>query len=164
MPLSPEQRRVMDIHIKSNTVYNWHTSGTNSGPARTFIIDRVQRIMDSGGNHDLFLPNCFIECEASSFWFKIARIASDGVEFGWHELEYGPPISREDRKQRYVYTWTFKGKTFKFYTKTLNDGYKPDLVWYVCACNGGVNCNDGNNSSDDSGEDTESDEILLWVA
>ena len=169
MPLSAEQRRLMDIHIKSNTVYNWHTSGTNSEPARAFIIDKVQKIMDSGGNHDLFLPNCFIECDNSNFWFRIARIAAGGVEFGWHELEYGPPIShsdrtdrtdRTDRKQRYVYTWTFQGGTYKFYTKTLNDGHSPDLVWYVCAYDGGVN---GGNSDEDSGEDTESDEILLWT-
>ena len=173
MPLSREQRRRMDIHIQSNTIYNWHMSGTNSESARTFIVDRVERSMDSGGVHDLFLPNCFIECDISNFWFRMAAIASGGEDFGWHELEYGPPISRDDLRQRYVYTWTFQGWTYKFYTKTLNDGHVPELVWYVCRgsrCLDCLNCSNRLETSLDdsgidnieSGNDTDSEEIMLW--
>ncbi len=84
MPLPREQRRLMDIQIQSNTIYNWNMSGTNIASARTFIMDHMENIMDSGGIHDLFLPNCFIECDNSNFWFRIAATASGDADFGWH--------------------------------------------------------------------------------
>lgn len=86
-----------------------------------------------------------------------------GVNY-WHELEYGVPINSEDLRQRYVYTWIYKGDTYRFYTKTLNDGCYPELVWYVGKAVGGMSKGQTNMDVDDddvdSLYDTDSEEIL----
>jgi hypothetical protein len=135
MPLSDEQRRLLDVHIRYNTIYDWHIIGTHSDTSRSFIIDSVEKAMDTkrGIVRDLFLPNSFINgCDCDCFFHRIAVIASGGGDFGWHEIDFGPPLSRSDHRQRYVFTWTLRGEVIRFYTKTLNDGYQPELVWYVC--------------------------------
>ena len=62
MPLSPEQRRTMDIHIRSNTAFN-RQADTDYYTGRNFIIDSMERLLDSTLNltRDLFLPNSFID-------------------------------------------------------------------------------------------------------
>ena len=154
MPLTRKQKEVMDMHIRSNTIYDWHGYGTDSSLSRSNIIRSIEEVLDSDCSLkcDLFLPNCFINgCENSRFWFKMAAIASSNVVSDWHELEYGGPLGREDLRQRYVYTWAFKGDTYRFYTKQLNDGYRPELVWYVGTSKGDA----------DSSDDTDTDEIML---
>lgn len=150
----------MDIHLRSNTIYHWHAFGTDSMSGRGYIINAVENVVDSIGScsRDLFLPNCFIDgCRNATFWFKMAAIICDyGVVEGWHELEYGAPLSQEDLHQRYVYTWNFKGETYRFYTKTLNDGYFKELVWYVGKSPG---CCENVDSSDE----TDEEDILLRV-
>ncbi len=158
MPLTESQRRSMDAHLRSNTIYHWHAFGTDSVRGRVYIINAVERAMDSAHDyrHDLFLPNCFIDgCSNASFWFKMAAIMCEyaGLE-GWHEMEFGPPLSQDDRHERYVYTWIFKGDTYRFYTKTLNDGYFKELVWYIGKSVAG---------DVDSSEDTDREEVLLRV-
>ncbi len=158
MPLSDEQRRLLDIHIRSNTVYDWHVSGMHGDSVRTYIIDSVERVVYCKRCivRDLFLPNSFINgCDAGRFWFRIAAIASGCEEFGWHELEYGPAISRDDPRQRYVFTWTLKGEAFRFYTKRLVDNDGKELVWYVGK---GAPIED----DIDSGDETDKEEIILW--
>ena len=145
MPLTPEQRRTMDIHLRSNTAYNMHTDGYTG---RNFIIDSMERLLDSDRNmtRDLFLPNSFIDGCNSSFWFKMASIMCGGSSGSsglsdWHELQYGSLRARE----RYVYTWTFRGDTYRFYTRVL---HVKELVWYI------------NKSTDEeSGGDTDTEEI-----
>jgi hypothetical protein len=135
MPLSSEQRRKLDICIRSNTIYEFQVVGTNSLSGRSYIINIIEQALDAAVSLrcDLFLPNCFINgCQNSIFWYKIAAIVccKSGVN-DWHELEYGPALSRCDPRQRYVYTWTLKGDTYRFYTKKLCDGCYPELVWYI---------------------------------
>lgn len=157
MPLSSEQRRVMDIHIQSNTIYDWHWVGTESTSGRLYIIRSIEQVLDSNSSLkcDLFLPNCFINgCENSTFWFKMAAIASSYQVEDWHEMEYGAPLGREDLRQRYVYTWSFKGDSYKFYTKQLHNGSYPELVWYVGTTKGDI----------DSSDDTDSEDIMLHLA
>lgn len=135
----------MDIHLRSNTAYNMHTNGYTG---RNFIIDSIERLLDSDRNmsRDLFLPNSFIDCCNSSFWFKMASIMC-GQLSDWHELQYGPRLSRQDLRERYVYTWTFRGNTYRFYTRVLRRGMK-ELVWYI------------NKSTDgESGGDTDTEDI-----
>ena len=151
MPLTGEQRRIMDIHIKANTVYNWHVSGMESEPARKFIISSMERLVDSKKDmtRDLFLPDCFIDgCENSTFWYRIASILSgDAGVKDWHELEWGGRPT-----QRYVYTWTLGGESYRFYTKRLCSGYVKELVWYI-----GKSCGGG------SDDDTDTEDVMLQV-
>ena len=161
MPLSSEQRRIMDIHVRSNTIYDWHGFGTESAAGRAYIIGSIEQALDSVNSfrQDLFLPNCFINgCENSNFWYRMAAIVSakDGVE-DWHELEYGAPLNIEDHRQRYVYTWTFKGDVYRFYTKTLSDGSYPELVWYV------GKSTESTDGDIDSADDTDTDGIVLHI-
>lgn len=158
MPLSDEQKRLMDIHIKSNTVYYWHAFGADSVSGRGYIIDSIERAIDSVGSfqRDLFLPNCFIDgCENARFWFKMAAITCGGCGVGdWHELEYGNPISTEDCRQRYVYTWTLHRDIYRFYTKQLKDDFGCELVWYISK---------GSEDGADSSDDTDTEDIMLRV-
>ena len=152
MPLSPEQRRIMDIHIRSNTAYNRIDTDYYTG--RNFIIDSMERAMDSLNlTRDLFLPNSFIDGCISSFWFKMASIMCAGGLSDWHELEYGAEsadLNRHDLRERYVYTWTDKGDTYRFYTRALRSGGVKELVWYI------------NKSTDqESGDDTDTEDIML---
>ena len=164
MPLTEAQRRQLDAHIRSNTIYHWHAFGADSTSGRGYIISSIERVVDSQSEsqtacqRDLFLPNCFIDgCENSRFWFKMAAIVC-GYEgpCGWHEVEFGVPINREDLRQRYVYTWGFKGGTYKFYTKTLRSDCGCELVWYF-----GKSA--GEDEDVDSGDETEDEDILLRV-
>ena len=158
MPFSDEQRRLLDIHIKSNTIYDWHVLGTHSDTSRSFIINSVEKAVDTERRvvRDLFLPNSFINgCECGCFFYRVAAIASGDEGFGWHEIDFGPPLSATDRRQQYVFTWTLKGEKLQFYTKQLVDSNVRELVWYIGK--GAHNENDV-----DSGDDTDSDEILLW--
>ncbi len=148
----------MDIHIRRNTLYHWHAFGADSTSGRGYIIDSVERVLNSEGScrRDLFLPNCFIDgLENARFWFKMAAIicGDEGVA-DWHVMEYGAPLSKEDLHQRYVYTWSLRGDEYKFYTKTLNDGYCRELVWYVCKLS---------RHQEDSADDTDEEEVLLRV-
>jgi hypothetical protein len=79
----------------------------------------------------------------------MAAIASSNEISDWHEMEFGAPLSKEDIRQRYVYTWKFKGDTYRFYTKQLNDGGYPELVWFIGASKQDI----------DSSDETDSDEI-----
>ena len=154
MPLSSEQMRSMDIHIRSNTIYGWPWDGASG---RLHIIRSIEQVMDSSGNLrcDLFLPNCFINgCENSAFWFKMAAIASSYEATDWHEIEYGPPLGTEDPRQRCVYSWSCRGDAYKFYTKQLHDERSPELVWFF----GATKCDI------DSSDETDSENIMLHLA
>lgn len=136
---------------------------------RVRIIDSIERCFDATHTFtcDLFLPNSFINGrENSDFWFRMATIAcSDGKVEDWHELEYGTPMNRDDLRQRYVYTFKLNGDTYRFYTKVLNDGCYPELVWYVGKAVGEAKNTVLEYSSFeddiDSGNDTDTDEISL---
>jgi hypothetical protein len=133
---------MLDGHLQGNTLYN-EPSGNFVYTARSYIIESVERLMDSGRTHirALSLPDSFIDGnERGVFWKKIATIASGEVDLeGWHEMEYGG---------RYVYTWVFEGSTFKFYTKTMPSG---KLVWFMCRLEP---------DEENSGCETDCDEIL----
>jgi hypothetical protein len=103
----------MDIHIRSNTVFNRQTD-TDYYTGRNFIIDSIERLLDSQQSltRDLFLLNSCIDWYNSSFWFKMASIMCAGGFSDWLELEYGPCLNRQDLRELYVYTWTFKGDTY----------------------------------------------------
>lgn len=153
MPLSPEQRRKMDIHIRSNTAFN-RQADTDYYTGRNFIIDSMERLLDSTLNltRDLFLPNSFIDGCISSFWLKMASIMCAGGFSDWHELEYGAGLNRHDLRERYVYTWTYKGDTYRFYTRVLRSGSMKELAWYI------------NKSTDQaSGDDTDTEDVMLQV-
>jgi hypothetical protein len=157
MPLSQEQRRTLDKHISSNTIYNWHTTGTDSYTARTYIIDCIDRLLDSSVDltRDLFLPNSFINgCCNSTFWFEVAAVVcgNKGVS-DWHEMEYGPPLNRDDAKQRYIYTWMLLSEQYRFYTRILNNGRYKELVWFVGK-------NTGRNEEWASGNETDPEDIM----
>jgi hypothetical protein len=155
MPLSQQQRRTLDRHIMANTIYNWDTSGTDY-TARTYIVDCMQRLLDSRVDltRDLILPNSFINgCCNSSFWFKMAAvICGDKGVSNWHEMEYGPSLNREDRKQRYIYTWMLLGEQYQFYTRTLSTGHVKELVWFMRKSTG---------SNEGSGNETEPEDIMV---
>jgi hypothetical protein len=139
----------MDIHIRANTIYCWHDFGTSNV---TRMVNTIEWVMNSQGScsRDLFLPNSFIDgCDRSNFWYRIAALVSDGVT-DWHELEYGAPLNRDDRRQRYVYTWTLEGSPYRFYTKKLNARSIPELVWYV-----------GKGGDCDSDCDTDNEDVML---
>jgi hypothetical protein len=157
MPLSAEQIHLLDIFLRANTfMYE-----------RKFMINEIEQALDSSCNFscDLFFPNCFIDGRKSSdFWFRVANImCSDEGVTDWHELEFGEPLSSYDLRQRYIYTWIYKGDTYRFYTKKLDDGNYPELVWYIGkSINGsnGVECVPGVDEDDiDSMYDTDSEEI-----
>ena len=158
MPLSQEQRRTLDKHILANTIYNWHTSGTDSYTARTYIVDCMESLLDSRDDltRDLFLPNNFINgCCNSAFWFKMAAVVcGDGGVCNWHEMEYGPPLNRDDIRHRYVYTWMFMGEQYRFYTRALNNGHSKELVWYMGKST-------GSDEALESGNETEPEDIMV---
>ena len=141
MPLSPSQRAAMDEHIRVHTRLNWHyhTGYTQ----RTYIVDSVERVMDSGRTciRALSLPDQYVWLEGADFWRQMAAIALGGDEFDWHEMAFG---------NRRVYTWGGGGE-MKFYTKKMRSeaGYYW-LEWYVCKL---VDEDDG------SGADTESEDV-----
>ena len=142
MPLSTHQRRMLDGHLQGSTRYSEPSSNCVT-TARGYIIDSVERLMDSGRTHirALSLPDSFIDgSERGEFWKRIATIASGEVDLdGWHEMECGG---------RYVYTWVLDGSTFKFYTKTVPPGR---LEWYMCRLE---------SDSENSGCETDCEEIL----
>jgi hypothetical protein len=152
MTFSSEQKHAMATHIRSNTIYDWHLFGTGSTGGLMHILTSIEQIIDSTESctSDLLLPNCFIiGCENATFWRRMAEIASSDEATNWHELEFGSPLNRDDLRQRYVYTWSFKGDTYRFYTKILNEAYAPELVWFFSASKHDV----------DSSDETDSDEI-----
>ena len=162
MPLSIEQRCRLDMYIRSNTIYDWQGMGNGSISSRSHIIDSIGKAVDASDNFkcDLFLPNCFINGHDNpKFWYNVAAIvcASEGVS-NWHELEYGPPLSREDLRQKYVYTWTLQGDTYKFYTKKLSDGHYSELIWYI---NKSKNSISPVSDDIDSADDTETEDVML---
>lgn len=126
------------------------------------IIDGIEKAVNSEApsfHCDLFLPNCFItKYDKNDFWFGMAHIMTEGCVQDWHTLEFGPPLNSADKREKYVYSWTSKsGDLFRFYTKILNDGYNPELIWYIGKyndCDKGLNTNEIDN-------DTEDDEIIL---
>jgi hypothetical protein len=138
MPLSPSQRAAMDEHIRLHTRLNWqyHTGYT----ARTYIVDSVERVMDSGRTciRALSLPGHFV-WHGAAFWRQMAAIAvGGGDEFDWHEMAFGG---------RRVYTW---GGAMKFFTEKMrDDGGYYWLEWYVCKLV----------DDDGSGDDTESEDV-----
>ncbi len=156
----------MDIHIRSRTCYNGE--GTNNIPDRLHIVDSIEQVFDSdvGCSSDLFLPNSFITTGSNhDFWLWMAVLMCEGGDLGdlkdWHVLEYGTPLNENDCRQLYVYTWTLGGFSFRFFTKTVNDGYRSELVWYIGKSKNSSYsdlCDDL-----DSSEDTESDEMVLYT-
>jgi hypothetical protein len=172
MPLAPEQRRLMQVYLRSNTIYRGIMLAISpEAPSQTccfqHIMDGIERALDSEApsfHCDLFLPNCFItKRDRNDFWLGMARIIADGSVPDWHAMEYGAPLNSADKRERYVYSWSYQnGSTIKFYTKVLNDGYNPELVWYIgkfvmhSNMQGFCENVDGNES-----ESTETDEISL---
>ena len=156
MPLSNDQRRAMERHIRAKTDYtdsnNLHTW------AGTYIVDSVETIADSDRPHtrDLCLPNSFIHGrDKADFWYKMAGIATNW-RFDWHEMELGPALNADDHRERFVYTWTGSdGEVFKFYTKAMLTGHGKELRWYMCNQKGGFH-------DDLASEcDTDSEDIVL---
>jgi hypothetical protein len=132
----------MDEHIRLHTRLNWqyHTGYT----MRTYIVDSVERVMDSGRTHirALSLPDQYVWLQGADFWRQMAAIAlgAGWDEFDWHEMAFG---------SRRVYTWG-GGGAMKFYTKKMrNDAGYYWLEWYVCKLV----------DDDGSGNDTESEEV-----
>ena len=135
MPLSNDQRRAMERHIRASTDYSDLNNSCN------WIIDSVETIMHLDGSHtcDLYLPNCFIDVQdKAEFWYKMAGIATNW-RFDWHEMEFGPALNADDRRERFVYTWTGSdGQVFKFYTKTMRTGRGRQLQWFISSQKGGI--------------------------
>lgn len=155
--LSHEQRRLMDIHLRTNTLYGGANTGSRED--RLHIINSIDYAMGIHNTFlsvDLFLPNCFIiQRDINEFWFKMALIITPLIE-NWHALEYGRALNNVDRKERYVYTWSGDDNVHKFYTKILHDGYQhKELIWYFGKSSLLLNLEHSNE------EDTESDEINL---
>lgn len=190
MPLSPEQKLLINSHLRSNTLF----SSAGDAIDRMSFVNRIERVIDYGHHQhngindnyqphttnndnrkktviteDLFLPNCFIinQDDTSTFWLKIASIITKTKRLchirDWHAIEYGCALNRVDRKERYIYTWSFKGDTYRFYTKILTDGYHKELIWYMGRSLS--NCLDSNHEEcDDSsscGSNTDSEELDL---
>lgn len=169
MPLSPEQRHKLKVYIRSNTIYHGITLALNQHAVideRSHIVDSIEMAIDTGAlrfHSDLFLPNCFInKYNKGEFWFRIASIvAFPGVVKNWHAMEFGEALNSSDKKQKYVYTWSFnEGETYKFYTKILNDGYNPELVWYIGKTSN--KSEDGIHELNSEDSDTEKDELILY--
>jgi len=123
---------------------------------RTYVIDSIECVMDSSTSRirALGLRNSSIACpDKAYFWRTLAEIASGSVEVGWHATEYGEPLNETDHKTRYVFTWRCGHSVLKFFTKILHqvDGGQS-LEWFVCKLTA---------DTDHSGDDTDSDEILL---
>jgi hypothetical protein len=164
MPLSQQQRAALDRHIRGNTVYNWDSTSADYN-ARTYIVDCMQRLLDSRLNltRELLLPNSFIDQCNSSFWFRMAALVcgDEGVS-SWHEMELGHSLfDRENTNQRYIYTWTLRGEQYQFYTRSLlynnilYNNIRKELVWFMrkSTCN--------NESDECSGNDTEPEDIMV---
>jgi hypothetical protein len=120
MPLSVGQRRLMDLHIRVHTAYNW--PGTGAQGARAYLIDCMERLLDSPKSmqRDLFLPHALVnEGEQESFWFKMALELGDMGE--WHERE-----TKEDGWRRYVYTWRRGEAVFRVFQRRIG----PCTIWY----------------------------------
>ena len=147
MPLSLEQRQAMDAHIRT------HTNGADQAHGaltfRTYVIDSIERVMDSSSSRIRALSNLTITChDKAFFWRTLAEIASDGADVDWHE-NYGEPA---DSMARWVYTWCCNRSVLKFYTKVLRRANGRRLEWFVCKLTA---------DEHHSGEDTDSDDIFL---
>ena len=151
MPLSDTQRAAMDLHLQRHTCYTTAAPlGTVS--VRTYIIDSIERILDSTATHvrSLALHNSCIVCrDTAEFWHRLAILASGTEKVGWHALEYGRPLNELDRKSRYVYTWSVKNATLKFYTKILHHTGGESLIWFVCKHVPDADHSDSNTDSDE---------------
>jgi hypothetical protein len=174
MPLSSEQRRIIDIHIRSKTSYNG--TGTDNIYDRLHIVNSLEQVLDSdrGCRLDLFLPDSFITIGSShDFWCWVAVLMClDEGLMDWHVSEYGSSLNQRDgSRRRCVYTWTLHGDTYKFYTKTLSGGYSPELVWFFGKFG---NCHQRGERANsvnyacvfdefDSSDDTESEELVMNV-
>ncbi len=124
MPLSEVQRRLMDLHIRAHTAYNWARTGGED--ARTYLIDCMERLLDSRKSvqRDLFLPHALInEHEHEHFWFMMALEFGDMVE--WHELK--TKCGRD--WTRHVYTWRRAGDTEAVF-RVLLLRVGPGMMWY----------------------------------
>jgi hypothetical protein len=123
---------------------------------RTYIIDSIERVMDSNTTHirALALQNSTIACrDKACFWHTLAEIASGGsADIDWHAMEYGSPLNEADHKTRYVYTWRHNCSVLKFYTKILHRANRQWLEWFVCNLAA---------DAEHSGDDTDADEIRL---
>ncbi len=147
MPLTAEQRRLMKIYIRANTYY---TDGS-------YVVHTIEKAMDSTDSistSDLFMPNEIIKTkDKNEFWFRMASIFCSDKVNDWHEMEYGSPLNVNDKRSRYVYSWSFEGNEYRFYTKILRCGQYSELVWYISS---------HKNIDDSSDEElTDSDEIML---
>ena len=169
MPLSQEQRHKLNLYIRSNTIYHGVILALNQEPSyteRSHIIDSIEMAMDTVSESfhcDLFLPNCFInQHNKEEFWSRISSImASPYVVKNWYAMEFGEALNSADKKKKYVYTWSFRpDEIYKFYTKILNDGYNPELVWYIAKNNNDNDEDEDDINSDDS--DTENEEIRVY--
>jgi hypothetical protein len=152
MPLSSEQRRLMKQYLRANTFY---TDGSYVAHTIEMAIDNNNSVTVS----DLFLPNDIIKNKnKKDFWFRMASIICSDEVKDWHELEYGSPINTYDKRSRYIFTWTFQGDTYKFYTKVLRHGRYAELVWYINSQKTSID-----DCISDNDEDTDSDEIELQI-
>ena len=151
MPLTGAQRDAMDALIQYNTVEDVSNTMTTF---RTYVIDSIERIMDSGPSRIrcLTLPNSWIvNQDKASFWHSMAIIATGDEAVEWHEMEYGEPVNEKDRKSRYVYTWRFNSARLQFYTKLMHrGGGRRSLEWFLCK---------QLQNEDHSEDDTDSEEI-----
>jgi len=111
----------MGIHIRAHTAYNW--PGTGGGNARTYVIDCMERLLDSPRSvqRDLFLPHVLInEREHENFWFKMALELGGMVE--WHERE-----TKEARGwRRCVYTWRRGEDVYRVFQRRVG----RSVMWY----------------------------------
>lgn len=141
MSLSHKQKHLMDIHLRTNTLYDDVGMNTGTYADRLHIVNSIEYVLrmqkDGFCSVDLFLPNCFImQSDINEFWFKIASIIASSNEIkNWHALEYGKALNNVDRRERYVYTWSLSGdnhyEVYKFYTKILRDtNQHKELIWY----------------------------------
>ncbi len=149
----------MDIYLRANTLLCGLAS--SNADDRHHIVRCIESAIDDYQHakflkYDLFLPNCFIEKhDVSDFWLGLATLVGE-VE-GWHALEYGLPLNHMDKRERYVYTWFFKGNEYKFYTKILNYGGHNELIWYL----GKSTDADDSTMHDYDDEDTDEEKIHL---
>ena len=142
MPLSLSQRAKMEDLICRHTRLNWQFR--MSYTARTYIVDSVERVMDSGRTHirALSLPDQYV-WDGAEFWKQMAAIAVGGDDFDWHAVAF---------RGRRVYTWRRRGDgaEMKFFTKNIRSGGGGYwLEWYVCKLVG----------DDGSGNETESEDV-----
>jgi hypothetical protein len=169
MPFSMEQKRRLDVYLRSKTLFGSMGASNRDAEERLNIVNSIENLIDNQTSEnfvsvDLFLPNCFIyQDDKHDFWFGIAAIIAGSKEIEmWHVLEYGKPLNNVDQKEKYIYTWSFNKDIFKFYTKALNYGYHKELIWYVGKMPHKEVLISSKNLTDMEEDNTDSEEVILY--